>query len=148
MSMFVSPPEISLREFYQSETSRIRQAFETTRNGQAAALERSALADTVVARLYRDCLSTGPGTTGGFCLAALGGYGRRALFPHSDVDILFLSADHFLEVSHRQVVAEISRLLWDLGLRASSAPRTQRSEEHTSELQSLAYLVCRLLLEK
>src|SRR5205823_14270501 len=25
---------------------------------------------------------------------------------------------------------------------------TQRSEEHTSELQSLAYLVCRLLLEK
>jgi len=26
--------------------------------------------------------------------------------------------------------------------------RTSRSEEHTSELQSLAYLVCRLLLEK
>src|SRR5229473_7356955 len=27
-------------------------------------------------------------------------------------------------------------------------PRAFRSEEHTSELQSLAYLVCRLLLEK
>src|SRR2546425_2792282 len=27
-------------------------------------------------------------------------------------------------------------------------PATGRSEEHTSELQSLAYLVCRLLLEK
>src|SRR2546425_5550083 len=27
-------------------------------------------------------------------------------------------------------------------------PSTGRSEEHTSELQSLAYLVCRLLLEK
>src|SRR2546425_7097799 len=27
-------------------------------------------------------------------------------------------------------------------------PRPKRSEEHTSELQSLAYLVCRLLLEK
>src|SRR2546425_6660342 len=26
--------------------------------------------------------------------------------------------------------------------------RNKRSEEHTSELQSLAYLVCRLLLEK
>src|SRR6266404_7511461 len=26
--------------------------------------------------------------------------------------------------------------------------RTSRSEEHTSELQSLAYIVCRLLLEK
>src|SRR5687767_15678601 len=28
------------------------------------------------------------------------------------------------------------------------AARSRRSEEHTSELQSLAYLVCRLLLEK
>src|SRR2546425_9545495 len=27
-------------------------------------------------------------------------------------------------------------------------PSARRSEEHTSELQSLAYLVCRLLLEK
>src|SRR2546423_6162020 len=37
--------------------------------------------------------------------------------------------------------------------RSSTAPTcprspTWRSEEHTSELQSLAYLVCRLLLEK
>src|SRR2546425_6151008 len=31
--------------------------------------------------------------------------------------------------------------------RSSTLPRS-RSEEHTSELQSLAYLVCRLLLEK
>src|SRR2546425_7732395 len=34
----------------------------------------------------------------------------------------------------------------DTGGRAR--PRPLRSEEHTSELQSLAYLVCRLLLEK
>src|SRR5687767_15651453 len=31
---------------------------------------------------------------------------------------------------------------------AASTSRSRRSEEHTSELQSLAYLVCRLLLEK
>src|SRR5947199_5016921 len=30
----------------------------------------------------------------------------------------------------------------------SSGPRSLRSEEHTSELQSLRHLVCRLLLEK
>src|SRR2546425_7104068 len=37
-----------------------------------------------------------------------------------------------------------------LGLAGASAAArgTPRSEEHTSELQSLAYLVCRLLLEK
>src|SRR5205823_14809890 len=32
--------------------------------------------------------------------------------------------------------------------RRCSSPSSKRSEEHTSELQSLAYLVCRLLLEK
>src|SRR5687767_15602768 len=32
--------------------------------------------------------------------------------------------------------------------RRAGAGRDRRSEEHTSELQSLAYLVCRLLLEK
>src|SRR5438045_6470351 len=33
-------------------------------------------------------------------------------------------------------------------LRQKSAAKTHRSEEHTSELQSLRHLVCRLLLEK
>src|SRR3712207_7892772 len=32
--------------------------------------------------------------------------------------------------------------------RAGDKPRNNRSEEHTSELQSRQYLVCRLLLEK
>src|SRR5687767_15451591 len=35
-----------------------------------------------------------------------------------------------------------------LGGMAELFVATSRSEEHTSELQSLAYLVCRLLLEK
>src|SRR2546425_9200571 len=34
------------------------------------------------------------------------------------------------------------------GLEVRLSRRWLRSEEHTSELQSLAYLVCRLLLEK
>src|SRR3989441_3428368 len=34
------------------------------------------------------------------------------------------------------------------GVANASSPAAFRSEEHTSELQSLAYLVCRLLLEK
>src|SRR2546425_4852712 len=33
-------------------------------------------------------------------------------------------------------------------VRADGSQESKRSEEHTSELQSLAYLVCRLLLEK
>src|SRR5687767_15371092 len=33
-------------------------------------------------------------------------------------------------------------------IETDATPYPERSEEHTSELQSLAYLVCRLLLEK
>src|SRR2546425_8030194 len=37
---------------------------------------------------------------------------------------------------------------WNIGEFRRRLPAAVRSEEHTSELQSLAYLVCRLLLEK
>src|SRR5205823_7345472 len=47
---------------------------------------------------------------------------------------------------------ETPSLIFRLGIRSilpPGAPTNEaRSEEHTSELQSLAYLVCRLLLEK
>src|SRR5205823_11615230 len=42
--------------------------------------------------------------------------------------------------------AEVQRLA--SGYSSALPTYTLRSEEHTSELQSLAYLVCRLLLEK
>src|SRR2546423_177770 len=56
---------------------------------------------------------------------------------------------------HRGAAAQVLRHACDEVVRerlhgdvAARAVAPQRSEEHTSELQSLAYLVCRLLLEK
>src|SRR5687767_15580408 len=43
---------------------------------------------------------------------------------------------------------EVAAILSDVGERHPEPTTELRSEEHTSELQSLAYLVCRLLLEK
>ena len=40
----------------------------------------------------------------------------------------------------------VSAILFILGIKRLG--KVKRSEEHTSELQSQAYLVCRLLLEK
>src|SRR5687767_15633923 len=48
---------------------------------------------------------------------------------------------------HAGEVQEIRRRDEQAG-EGGDAVRPDRSEEHTSELQSLAYLVCRLLLEK
>src|SRR2546425_8421068 len=45
------------------------------------------------------------------------------------------------------IVAYMKRA-YNLMIGERTAEEIKRSEEHTSELQSLAYLVCRLLLEK
>src|SRR2546423_9820921 len=50
-------------------------------------------------------------------------------------------------VSNDLVAIDLIETLEQVGLRVP-ADVSVRSEEHTSELQSLAYLVCRLLLEK
>src|SRR3712207_8591159 len=54
---------------------------------------------------------------------------------------------HRLELRHRPRQARQQHRL-DLRLERASGASVERSEEHTSELQSRQYLVCRLLLEK
>src|SRR3712207_9469943 len=49
------------------------------------------------------------------------------------------------EATLKPYVQTVGRVL---RFHVSSADRLRRSEEHTSELQSRQYLVCRLLLEK
>src|SRR3989442_6022455 len=66
---------------------------------------------------------------------------RSTLFPYTT---LFRSERAF---GRRH--AQLARLALLLGReRQQRAPGVERSEEHTSELQSRPHLVCRLLLEK
>src|SRR5205823_14677919 len=57
---------------------------------------------------------------------------------------------HFQLVHHPLWDMDISSgpILADITVDGKAVKAVARSEEHTSELQSLAYLVCRLLLEK
>src|SRR2546423_5129535 len=81
---------------------------------------------------------------------------RSTLFPYTT---LFRSFDRMSTLPRSASIdVDVSALFFALfitvltGLLVALAPFTAfsrlRSEEHTSELQSLAYLVCRLLLEK
>jgi [protein-PII] uridylyltransferase len=58
------------------------------------------------------------------CVVALGGYGRRELFPYSDIDLLFLWEDSGAEKRYQEATRTISRTLWDLHLRVSPMNRT------------------------
>src|SRR2546425_6345010 len=66
-------------------------------------------------------------------------------------EIYTLSLHDALPISPKSVLdaapPKACRRTWPCATSATASAR-RRSEEHTSELQSLAYLVCRLLLEK
>src|SRR2546425_6390511 len=72
----------------------------------------------------------------------------------SSLAIFFLAGSMWLGIAHAQASRQAMDLNFARGPIGNEAtlifPATLdcRSEEHTSELQSLAYLVCRLLLEK
>src|SRR2546425_9548317 len=69
---------------------------------------------------------------------------RSTLFPYTT---LFRSRDLLVELP--RLLLPQGHALLGIGLaRQLLLDLHDRSEEHTSELQSLAYLVCRLLLEK
>src|SRR5438067_8506794 len=75
---------------------------------------------------------------------------RSTLFPYTTLfrSELELELDA-REERRRRMEHEPVRARLRLGERAdASVPETERSEEHTSELQSRFDLVCRLLLEK
>src|SRR3712207_8019880 len=71
---------------------------------------------------------------------------RSTLFPYTT---LFRSLGSQSPVQEQPVMAVAGRGLdGDRGVDLDRARPAPRSEEHTSELQSRQYLVCRLLLEK
>src|SRR5271155_2710331 len=57
------------------------------------------------------------------CLMAVGGYGRGALAPFSDIDLLFVRP--YKETAHTESVIEFMLYaLWDLGFKVGHASRT------------------------
>src|SRR2546425_2359369 len=77
---------------------------------------------------------------------------RSTLFPYTTLFRSLARVQRFLGAADgpRRLAGPQFGEATSLGrkLRMRHHPVEQRSEEHTSELQSLAYLVCRLLLEK
>src|SRR3712207_8407295 len=67
-------------------------------------------------------------------------------------EIYTLSLHDALPICHRRAGGRRRSSPWGRwrrrAFRRSAGPAPRRSEEHTSELQSRQYLVCRLLLEK
>src|ERR1700739_4114198 len=102
-----------LRDLYTEESARIQQQFDVTGDGTFAVRERTRLVETIALRLWREMIVPDENGPAGFALVALGGFGRGWLFPHSDVDILFLHGGGKAKHPHKTPFGVFSREVWD-----------------------------------
>ena len=64
------------------------------------------------------------GLTPQIALLALGGYGRKELFPYSDLDVMILVPDDDYEKSMQEHIERFIAMLWDIGLNVGHCVRT------------------------
>src|SRR5271165_6312235 len=137
----------ALRSFYKEESDRVRRDFEANGSGRSCTQDRTQLVDKLLFHLWehQPALSS----NAGFALAALGRYGRRALYPHSDIDLLFLCENENLRARAKDPIRSICQELWDTGLRASPTTRTVddcgRFDQENVEF-TISLLDCRFLI--
>jgi [protein-PII] uridylyltransferase len=75
--------------------------------------------DKILREIYNKCIDT-ERTDAAFCLIALGGYGRKELWPYSDVDILILHQNQHKSAKLSRAI----KLFWNIGLTMGCVVRT------------------------
>src|SRR5215471_10930299 len=96
----------------------IQQEFLATGDALTALAERSAHVDRLVLDTATRLLPPSA------AVLAVGGYGRRQLFPYSDVDMLLLFEGERAVSEAKEPIAAFLQHLWDAGLRMSHSVRT------------------------
>jgi len=115
----------AVRAYLRAVHERVADLHRRGHPGRAVNEAHAAMLDALVVRLFERAVAAASAGEGGrgLAVAAVGGYGRRELSLHSDVDLLLLyrgPAD-----AHVGGVAErLQRWLWDAGLTVGCATRT------------------------
>ena len=137
-----------LRSSINDESARNQREFESAGDGRACVTQRTRMVEDVLARLWRDIVSSDESKPANIALVATGGFGRGWLFPFSDIDLLFLYNDRESEQAFKDPVRRFSQELWDLRLKLSPASRTlsecERYDPNNTEF-TISLLDCRYL---
>ncbi|MDE2049315.1 MAG: nucleotidyltransferase domain-containing protein, partial [Betaproteobacteria bacterium] len=119
-----------LRDLWKSSRQRIIERFRSS--GRTAVLLKGLrmAADDCLKRLFVDTA-----LSPGYCLVAVGGYGRGELFPSSDIDVLLLVPQPMdeLPAPARESVERFVTACWDIGMEIGFSVRS--IDECVSEAQ-------------
>jgi len=140
----------ALRAKYRADKAALLSALAasgaSTRGVHAALHKLAALADDLLRNLWQRAGLAEP-----FALVAVGGFGRRELFPHSDVDVLLLLPDDQSPNDDAALKARLEGFIgscWDAGLEIGSSVRTVStclSEAHKDVTVQTSLLEARLI---
>jgi [protein-PII] uridylyltransferase len=125
----------------------IQQQFFATGAAAPVLAGLSALIEQMTIEAFDASLATLPDPS--VAMLAVGGFGRRELFPFSDVDVLILIERESQAAAIKNALAEFVRLLWDAGLRLSHSVRTvaECAEIHEGNIELSISLLDRRLLQ-
>jgi len=106
----------------------LKQRLEAGASGGEVLAALTELVDGLIIGRYRNVVRQGGDETllagsQHCCLVALGGYGRRELAPHSDIDVMFLYRPEAGQVAS-SLSSQVLHHLWDLGFQVGHSVRT------------------------
>jgi [protein-PII] uridylyltransferase len=113
--------DLPIKELYRRGSAKIQQQFTETRDGHATLEARTALVDEIIQRLWNTHVAAA--YPSGVAVVAIGGYGRSSLFPHSDIDLLFLCEKPETPDLKTKIRA-LCQELWDTRMRLSPTTKT------------------------
>jgi [protein-PII] uridylyltransferase len=111
--------ELSWKQQLAAGRAALHAAFLADPLPQRLLWQNAQLVDRIVRRIWSSV-----GAPEGAALVAVGGYGRAALFPYSDVDILVLLAKPLPDPPLETAIERFIGMLWDAGLEVAHSVRT------------------------
>ena len=110
-----------LSTYHLQQMESVNSAFFQSGDGFGVIDRRTLAVDEIVKGRFAEAFE---GAAPGVAAAAVGGYGRKQLFPYSDVDLLLLVKDNGGAAKNKERIARLLTDLWDSQLRVSQSVRT------------------------
>jgi len=126
-----------LKKLYQTKYQDHCKKFLANHNSQAYLINQTLLVDKLIIKVWQNI-----SISKDIALVAVGGYGRKELFPFSDVDILILFEKE-ISKADQEAISQFITNCWDLGFIIGHSVRNikQNKQEFNADISTATNLI-------